>query len=338
MKVNSSAIYGSLANPFTEAPAWGRVTRGTNPQGGDRLYLMVFNWPVDGKLQLQGLLSGVGTVQILGQRTKQLFSHSQANGVTTFTLPTAPINPICTVVAVDLEGTLAIASKPVISAADEKFVGSLKVEVAASTSPELTYHYTVNGSEPTMQSAPATSPFTISATTTVKARGFYLGSAVTPIVSQTFELLTPLVAVQTLKSDAGLAYTSYAVPESIKNCGQIRAGNKEGQGVVAVPSVAVKPREEFFGLTFTGFIDVPEARWLSTTMNSTAQQRSLAPSRSRRECIPSNSTCSKARDKISCASRGSRQARRRKLSSLQQRGSTSSTATDTHTDLESLAR
>ena len=219
---------------------------------------MVFNWPVDGKLQLQGLLSGVGTVQILGQRTKQLFSHSQANGVTTFTLPTAPINPICTVVAVDLEGTLAIASKPVISAADEKFVGSLKVEVAASTSAELTYHYTVNGSEPTMQSAPATSPFTISATTTVKARGFYLGSAVTPIVSQTFELLTPLVAVQTLKSDAGLAYTSYAVPESIKNCGQIRAGNKEGQGVVAVPSVAVKPREEFFGLTFTGFIDVPE--------------------------------------------------------------------------------
>ena len=258
MKVNSSAIYGSHANPFTEAPAWGRVTRGTNPQGGDRLYLMVFNWPVDGKLQLQGLLSGVGTVQILGQRTKQLFSHSQANGVTTFTLPTTPINPICTVVAVDLEGTLAIASKPVISAADEKFVGSLKVEVAASTSAELTYHYTVNGSEPTMQSAPATSPFTISATTTVKARGFYLGSAVTPIVSRTFELLTPLVAVQTLKSDDGLAYTSYAVPESIKKCGQIRAGNKEGQGVVAVPSVAVKPREEFFGLTFTGFIDVPE--------------------------------------------------------------------------------
>ncbi|MSR42149.1 MAG: hypothetical protein EXS10_09670 [Phycisphaerales bacterium] len=259
MKVNSSAIYNTHANPFSETPAWGRVTRGTNAQGGDRLYLMVFDWPKDGTLQLSGLLSGVGTVQILGQKTKQLFTHVQEAGVTTFKLPTTPLHPICTVVSVDLEGTLAVASPPVISAADEKFVGALEVSIAnASSSDQLIYRYTTDGSEPTQASAVAAQPFSIHATTTVRARGFYQDNPATRVESKTFELLTPLPAVQALKSDAGLAYTTYAVAESIKNCSHIRKGNKESEGVAATPSVDVKPREEFFGLTFTGFIDVPE--------------------------------------------------------------------------------
>ena len=45
MKVNGESIYGTTANPFPKAPAWGRVT-----QKGDNLYLHVFDWPKDGKL------------------------------------------------------------------------------------------------------------------------------------------------------------------------------------------------------------------------------------------------------------------------------------------------
>ncbi len=259
MKVNSSAIYGTHANPFSEAPSWGRVTRGVNPDGGDRLYLMVSDWPKDGKLQLSGLLSGVGAVQILGQKTKQLFIHRQEGGVTTFMLPTTPVDPICTVVSVDLEGTLAIAANPVITAADEKFVGSL--EVSIKTAPEdsmLVYRYTTDGSQPTNKSAAASAPFAVRATTTVHAQGFYQDQPVTRVVSRTFTLLTPLPAVQTLKSDAGLAYTTYSIAENAKACADIRTGKKETDGIAATPTIAVKPREEFFGLTFTGFIDAPE--------------------------------------------------------------------------------
>ncbi len=259
MKVNSSAIYATHANPFSEAPAWGRVTRGVNPSGGDRLYLMVFDWPNDGRLQLSGLLSGVGTVQVLGQKTKELFRNTQEGGITTFLLPTTPIDPVCTVVSVDLEGTLVIASSPVISAADDNFVDALRVSVAPTSDDGLlVYRYTTDGSEPTHKSALASEPLTIHATTTVSARGFYQDQPVTKIVNRTFTRLTLAPAVQALTIDAGLAYTTYSLAETTKACAQIRSGKKESEGVAATPSVAIKPREEFFGLTFTGFIDAPE--------------------------------------------------------------------------------
>jgi len=47
MHVNSPAIYGTQASPFPYAMPWGNVT-----QKGDVLYLLVFNWPKSGKLQV----------------------------------------------------------------------------------------------------------------------------------------------------------------------------------------------------------------------------------------------------------------------------------------------
>jgi alpha-L-fucosidase len=45
MRVNGDSIYGTSASPLPEQPSWGRVT-----QKGNKLYLHVFDWPVDGKL------------------------------------------------------------------------------------------------------------------------------------------------------------------------------------------------------------------------------------------------------------------------------------------------
>src|SRR6202034_199286 len=47
MKVNSAAIYGTSASPFKEQLPWGRCT-----QKNAKLYLSVFDWPADGKLQV----------------------------------------------------------------------------------------------------------------------------------------------------------------------------------------------------------------------------------------------------------------------------------------------
>jgi hypothetical protein len=76
-------------------------------------------------------------------------------------------------------------------------------------------------------------------------------------VSRSFEALTPLTAVQTLKAEPGLAYRAFEVPESIKKCSEIDSGKLVKEGVTPLPSETVKPREEFFGLVFSGFIDVP---------------------------------------------------------------------------------
>ena len=50
LKINGEAIYGTTANPFPKAPAWGRVT-----QKPGKLYLHVFDWPKDGKLTVPAL-------------------------------------------------------------------------------------------------------------------------------------------------------------------------------------------------------------------------------------------------------------------------------------------
>jgi len=259
MKVNARAIDGTMANPFAEPPAWGRVTRAMNADQSDRLYLHVFDWPKDGKLRLSGLISQPRAVQILGQRTRNLWTFDQDGDAWVFNLPEQPLDPACTVVAVDLDGMLDVARPPVISAIDDRFVGSQMVVVGQFGDSKSVNRYTVDGSDPVATSAPAGRPFTINASVTVKARGFVGGKPVTRVVSRSFEKLEPIKPVQTLKADAGLAYTAYEVADTIKGCAEITKGLKAGEGVAPAPSVAVKPREENFGLVFTGFIEAPTA-------------------------------------------------------------------------------
>ena len=257
MKVNARAIQGTMANPFPEPPAWGRVTRAVNPDQSDRLYLHVFDWPKDGKLRLSGLISEPKAVQILGQRTRNLWPSEKDGDAWVFHLPTEPLDPICTVVAVDLAEPLDVARLPVIDAIDDKFVGSQMVVVGQHGDSKVVNHYTIDGSDPVSTSAAAGRPFTIKDSLTVKARGFVGDRPVTRVVSRVFEKLEPIRAVQTLKADPGLGYASYEVPDSIKACATIASGRKVKEGTADVPSVAVKPREENFGLVFMGFLEVP---------------------------------------------------------------------------------
>ena len=257
MKINARSIYATKANPFPETPSWGRVTRATNEDGSDRLYLHVFDWPADGQLRLSGLLSDPRAVQILGQRTRNLWSSTRDGDTVVFNLPKEPINPVCTVVAVDLANPLAIAALPNIDSADDKFVGSHLVAVGQLGDTLVEYRYTIDGSEPTSTSTAAGRPFTLTASATVKARGFLGDKPATRTVSRSFEALTPLTAVQTLKADPGLAYRAFEVSESIKKCSEIDSGKLVKEGVTPLPIETVKPREEFFGLVFSGFIDVP---------------------------------------------------------------------------------
>jgi hypothetical protein len=207
-------------------------------------------------------LSKPSAVQILGQKTRNLWPSEQHDDVTVFGLPDKPIDAVCTVVAVDLTEPLAIAVAPVISAGDDKFYGSMQVDVAQPAGSKVAYHYTTDGSEPTAKSAAAGKAFTLTASATVKARGFIGDKPVTRTVARAFEAMKPLTAVQTFKADPGLAFRAYEVPESIKTCAEIDATKTAGkmvkEGVAPVPSESVKPREEFFGLVFNGFIEVPE--------------------------------------------------------------------------------
>jgi hypothetical protein len=91
------------------------------------------------------------------------------------------------------------------------------------------------------------------------ARGVLGDRPVTRTIVRRFEALRPTPARASAGGlEPGLSCASYEVPESIKDCAGITAsGTKVGEGVAEVPSVAIKPREEYFGLVLTGFIEVP---------------------------------------------------------------------------------
>ncbi len=259
MKVNGRAIYGTQANPFPEPPSWGRITRAKNEDGSDRLYLHVFDWPSDGRLVLTGLLSEPRAVQILGQRTRNLWPASLEGATLVLSLPKEPVDAVCTVIAVDLAEPLEVATLPVISAADDLFTESLRVTVEQPVGTRVSYRFSFDEYLPTATaSSPGGFTFTLRESKTVNARGFLGDKPVTPVVSRRFEKLDPKPAVQPFKLDDGLWYRAFTVSKGIKACAAITEGALVAEGVAAEPSVAVKPREEEFGLVFTGFIEVPE--------------------------------------------------------------------------------
>ncbi len=94
MDVNAESIYGTSAGPVAAAP-WGRCTK-----NGSRLYLHVFDWPGDGRLvlDLPQRVSGAHPLSDPGIKLKCAASGDRV----TISLPAQPLDPIATVVAVDV--------------------------------------------------------------------------------------------------------------------------------------------------------------------------------------------------------------------------------------------
>lgn len=95
---NGEAIYGTGASPFPVDPDWGRITTKEN-----KLYLMVKQWPADGKLSLAGLRNKVTSANVLGDESG-VVDIDQKGDTVTLSLPETAPEPIVSVVAVTLDG------------------------------------------------------------------------------------------------------------------------------------------------------------------------------------------------------------------------------------------
>jgi alpha-L-fucosidase len=98
MKVNGEAIYGTKGNPLKPVQ-WGRITRKQST-----LYLAVFEWPANGKLELPGLKNKVKSISVLG--TKNTLKSSTSGDILTIDLSGKPANDIATVIKVEVDGNL----------------------------------------------------------------------------------------------------------------------------------------------------------------------------------------------------------------------------------------
>jgi alpha-L-fucosidase len=104
MKVNGESIYGTSATPFAKL-AWGRCTKKVTDAGAT-LYLHVFDWPTDGKLVVPGLKNSAAKASLLANGAT-LMSMTNDEGLT-IRVPEKPLDPIDTVVVVEVDGAFEI--------------------------------------------------------------------------------------------------------------------------------------------------------------------------------------------------------------------------------------
>lgn len=100
MAVNGASLYGSQAALFR--PEWGRVTR---KQG--TLYLHVFAWPLDGKLTIPALSNTLIRASLLA-RPETALKVKTGKQSWTLQVPSTAIDPIATVIAIDVDGMPAL--------------------------------------------------------------------------------------------------------------------------------------------------------------------------------------------------------------------------------------
>jgi len=249
MRNNGEAIYGTSASPFKTVP-WGRATM--KARGNDTLlYLHVFDWPASGKLVVSGLGNQVRGARLLGTFTRLM--AKQVEGAVEIELPGAAPDPNVSVIALELVGKPLVYSDPVIEAPAGFFVRSLPVTVSAGEGLEV--RVTVDGSIPTASSPLAKSPQSIERTTTVKARAFHNGKAVTGVVERRFEKVLPMPAAPVAGLVAGLSVESFAGDwDKLPDFGALRA---EGTTVEAIPGLDPLKTREHYGRRIRGYVVVP---------------------------------------------------------------------------------
>ncbi len=104
-QVNGESIRGTTHTPLT-VQTWGETTR-----KGDTLYLHVFNWPVDGKLVVGGLVSKV--------KSAALLADLKSGKLGDVALPVARLNPQDVVISVPMSAPDKVDSVVVLQGAGD---------------------------------------------------------------------------------------------------------------------------------------------------------------------------------------------------------------------------
>jgi len=99
LKTNGQAIYGARPGPFKQQPPWGRVTA-----KGGRLYLEVFDWPSNAKLDLPAVPNKqVAAAFLLAHPHRSGVTATQEGDSITVTVPAEAPDSIASVVVLELK-------------------------------------------------------------------------------------------------------------------------------------------------------------------------------------------------------------------------------------------
>lgn len=264
MKINGEAIYGTSASPFNKLD-WGRCTM---KKGADKsyLYLHIFDKPASGYINLPGLANEIVSVHMLNNKNAEIKCTRYDTG---YTLDVSKINfdKYATVIEVEIKGETVVHNAPEISANETIFIDKAEFEIKPCAKDEI-IKYTTDGSVPTVNSPESKGKviITMAKDFKVKAVSFVNGKAVSELSELAFTKVEPQKALNIGKVDKGLKYGYYEGSwDSLPNFKTLHAIDT---GTTSSVDVTKKKRDNNYGLTFSGYINIPETGVYSFTLSS----------------------------------------------------------------------
>ncbi len=154
------------------------------------------------------------------------------------------------------------------------FVDSVRVALD-STAGGAEIHYTTDGSDPQRTSTLYRGPFTLTATTTVKARAWYPDGTGSRVSAHGFAKVEPRPAAAIAGARPGLAVQYFEGTREWRRLPAFDSLTPARAAVVSAVDLRLSPRKEYFGLRFRGFIRVPATGVYGFTIDSDDGSRLL---------------------------------------------------------------
>jgi alpha-L-fucosidase len=254
MKKNGESIHGTMASPLGTYD-WGRVTMKANGDNTN-LYLHVFdNGPANRQLVLHGLGNTPMGASYLAAPTAKSPHFERVDDAIIIDLPAKLVDPINTVIMLQLKGKPDIHLAPVVKNKLTSFVGSMEV-ILADEGGNAEIRFTTDGSEPSPLSPVYKAPIKITETTTITAVSYRDGKAISGVMQQGFWKKEPKPNTD-IPAQPGLQYLYFEGKwDKLPDFDKMKAVKK---GTVKnFDRSAKNALGDYYGFEFRGFIKVPE--------------------------------------------------------------------------------
>jgi hypothetical protein len=214
----------------------------------------VFDWPEDGRLTVPGLFNAAAGAYLLSDAGRRPLTVTRDEDALVVGVGAACPDTVDAVVVLDVIGEPDVAEPPSIDTSATIFIDSMEVAV---TTPRrnVEIRYTTDGSVPSAASPILAGPVRLSSTTTLSARCFREGEAVSPAASASFAKVPPRPAMERGERVNGLDYRYYEGDwDSSPDFGSLNAA---GRGTM--PNFGFGPRRdpEHFAFDYRGYLEVP---------------------------------------------------------------------------------
>jgi alpha-L-fucosidase len=181
MQVHGDSVYGTTASRFRDLP-FGRSTT-----KGNRIYIHIFDWPQDGKIVLPGLVSNPVSATFLKDPNVPVGITLERMDVV-LAVPDAAIDSIVSTIELEFEKEPEIIYGPEIFPEAKEFIAPIDVVFSEFVADgPYSIYYSLDGSDPNIDSLRYEEPFTLRHSASVSCRTIAPdGTPLSPISRKTY--------------------------------------------------------------------------------------------------------------------------------------------------------